>query len=460
MRAQLQEHRGFSSLMFHLSLVTPFLLTACGGGSNSAAAPSTSMISMSVTVAPATATLPTGGSQSFSAMVAGSSNTAVSWSIAEGASGGTIDNNGLYTAPQASGTYHVLATSQADTSKSAMATVTVSLRLRSMTAARAAHSATLLNDGKVLIAGGFGDGFRQLASAELYDPSSGAFIPTGDMTTARARHTATLLANGKVLIAGGVIDTQQGTYLVSAEIYDPTTGTFSPTGNLISGGWSRSTLLPDGRAFIAEDGNAELYDPASGTFALTGAYASPTSLADTVTLLPSGQVLVAAGCGATCDVNGATEVFDPKTGAFSLTGPRSPPGWPSTATLLMNGTVLFVEADDSAFPDQAELYDPTSGTFTQIGRTHSVHEFSTATRLPDLTVLIAGGQLPGGNGSTAVELYDPATRTFANAANLILGRHEHTATLLPDGTVLIAGGYSIWAWPNVKPSGSAEIYKE
>jgi hypothetical protein len=273
------------------------------------------------------------------------------------------------------------------------------------------------------------------------------------MTTARARHTATLLADGKVLIAGGVIDTQLGTYRVSAEVYDPSTGAFAATGNMISSGIIYSTLLPDGRVLVGDDGNAEVYNPRTGTFALTGPYADGL-LGDMPTLLPNGRVLV-----------GATELFDPKTGTFSATGTRlpagagTPDGWPATATSLVNGTVLFVEGNEGGFPDEADIYDPVVGTFTYIGRTHHVHEFSTATRMPDGRVLIAGGQLPGGNGSTSVELYDPATGKFSNAADLITGRHEHTATLLPDGTVLIAGGYNTWTWPNVKPTASAEIHK-
>jgi hypothetical protein len=123
--------------------------------------------------------------------------------------------------------------------------------------------------------------------------------------------------------------------------------------------------------------------------------------------------------------------------------------------LLINGTVLFVEGNDSALPDDAEVYDPISGVFTHIGFTSDVHEFSAAVRLPDGTVLIAGGQVAGGNGNPSAELYVPATSMFNSAGNMITGRHEHTATLLPDGTVLLAGGYSIWP----APTSSAEIYK-
>jgi hypothetical protein len=116
---------------------------------------------------------------------------------------------------------------------------------------------------------------------------------------------------------------------------------------------------------------------------------------------------------------------------------------------------LFVEGNDSALPDDAEVYDPASGAFTYIGHSSSIHEFSSATRLADGSVLIAGGQLAGGNGSVAVEIYEPAAGTFAWGASLTVGRHEHTATLLADGTVLIAGGFSVWP----QPTSSAEIYK-
>ena len=172
-----------------------------------------------------------------------------------------------------------------------------------MITARADHTATLLGNGKVLIAGGEGDGFQDLASAELYDPSTRTFAPTGSMITPRYAHSATLLADGRVLIAGGRQDGTRGTSVFTAEIYDPSTGAFTATGDLTSIGGEVyalpggvTTLLPDGRVFVAATNNAEIYDPQSGTFTPTGPYADLSdAYGTTVTLLTNGKVLV-TGC--------------------------------------------------------------------------------------------------------------------------------------------------------------------
>jgi hypothetical protein len=330
-----------------------------------------------------------------------------------------------------------------------------------MITARAAQTATLLPNGKVLIAGGEGDGFQPLASAELYDPSTGMFTPTGSMTTVRTNHTATLLSNGKVLIAGGTDSLKTYEPLTSAELYDPSTGMFTPSGNMTTAqtaGYAltlQATLLQDGRVFVAGDTNAEIYDPASGTFAPTGAYVDATTVGwTTVTLLGDGRILL-TGCRGQCTV-GATELFDPKSGTFSRTGPMKGWGNENTATLLMDGRVLVVgNVENDGSPGDAEVYDPAAGTFMFIGNTIAPHEFAAAVRFADGTVLITGGQLPGGNGSAGNDVYLPATGTFASGGNMTTPRHSHTATLLPDGTVLIAGGFS--GWPT--PTSSAEIFR-
>jgi Galactose oxidase, central domain len=337
---------------------------------------------------------------------------------------------------------------------------------KTMTAARADHSATLLSDGRVLIVGGYGiNPFAALASAELYDPSTGTFTPTGTMHTARAGHTATRLADGRVLIAGGQQPNPNALqFVTSAEIYDPATEMFTTTGNMIAGGFTWSAAeLQDGRVFIAEDGNAEIYDPATGKFALAASYGSGWVLLDRAALLSNGKVLV-VGCAAQCYPPYVSAVYDPKNDTFTATGPWAGSSALSTATLLGDGTVLYVEGNDSDLPDDAEIYDPSVGTFTAVGHTINPHEFSTATRLGNGTVLIAGGQLLSGGGSQAVEIYSPVSRTFVSAVGLIVGRASHTATLLADGSVLMIGGYSVWlgqppagGWR--QPTASAERYQ-
>jgi hypothetical protein len=326
-----------------------------------------------------------------------------------------------------------------------------------MIMARAAHTATVLFNGKILIAGGYQQVLPDLAlaSAELYDPSAGTFAPTGAMTAARAGHTATLLTDGRVLIAGGYGP------LASAELYDPSTGTFTATGGMITPAFpNTATLLGNGKVLIAGYPTAELYDPASGTFALTGAYAGSYTgplYIDTTTLLLDGRVLI-TGCDCRSKSAPVTELYDPATGTFSPAGTMSGTAswWEdvNTATLLRDGTVLVVGSDELDLPADAEVYNPSTGKFTGIGNTAAPQEFSTATLLPDVTVFIASIQIAGGNGIASAELYAPATGTFYAAGNMTTGRHSHTATLLRDGTVLIAGGFS--GWP--APTSSAELY--
>jgi Galactose oxidase, central domain len=333
----------------------------------------------------------------------------------------------------------------------------------SMTTARAEHTATLLRDGRVLIAGGYDAGLHPLASAELYDPIAGTFTRTGDMTEARASHTATLLANGNVLIAGGHTAYPYGwsTALDSAEIYDPSTETFTATGKMNSrccgGGWV-STLLPDGRVFIANNDNAEIYDPGSGSFTLTGAYeGGPIYWVDATALLPDGKVLV-VGVLNPVGTAGTSQLFDPTISTFSSTGLRACIECVSTATVLLDGEVLFIEPGWNNMSDQAEIYNEGSGTFVYLGGTLDSQSGPVATRLDDGTVLLTGGELPGTVnpvGNPAVERYVPASGKFVPAASLSTGRYDHTATLLPDGTVLIVGGYSAWQ----QPTASTEIYK-
>ena len=243
--------------------------------------------------------------------------------------------------------------------------------IESMATSRSFHTATLLLDGRVLIAGGAA---AAAFTTELYDPVKQTFTPAGNMTTGRSGHTATLLPDGRVLIVGG-------DSIGSAELYDPSTGSFTATGSLLTARQGfNATLLKNGKVLITGGlagstasgdviGDAELYNPSNGVFTTAGAYAgslasllvSISGFASTSTLLADGTVLLATAPSA--------QAYDPASGAFSLRGAMVingqfsvPPFVDRTANLLLNGRVLTAGGynDAAGRLSEAELYDPAS----------------------------------------------------------------------------------------------------
>jgi Galactose oxidase, central domain/Kelch motif len=238
-----------------------------------------------------------------------------------------------------------------------------------MSTARASHTATLLRNGKVLVAGGQNVA-GLLSSAELYDPAARAWTATGSLATRREFHTATLLPSGKVLVAGG----DNGTILLStAELYDPATGSWAATGSLATGrDLHTATLLPSGKVLVAGGlgfgipdptilSSAELYDPATGSWTATGSLAITRDY-HTATLLPSGEVLVAGGFQGTSYPT-STELYDPSAGTWTPTGSLNSPRYEHTATLLRSGKVLVAGGynDNSYFLTSTELYNQGLG---------------------------------------------------------------------------------------------------
>lgn len=323
-----------------------------------------------------------------------------------------------------------------------------------MTISRDFQSATLLNIGQVLVAGG-GNNIPingALSSAEIYDPIAKTFTATGNMTVPRLYATATLLSNGMVLISGGIGGMNFSSTFATAELYNPAQGTFTLTGNMsVARANHTATILNDGKVLIAGGGgaavfsglsSAEIYDPATGTFSVTGSM-NAARQGQTATLLNNGAVLIAGGINS--NPLASAELYDPIKGTFTVTGSMTVARWGHTATLLNNGMVLIVggESDNQGLAS-AELYDPTTGMFTLTGTVGPklVGLFTpTATLLDSGEVLIAGGKSEPNPFATAVAyLYDPVSGTFSIAGVLNTARNNQAATRLADGTVLISGG--------------------
>ena len=277
------------------------------------------------------------------------------------------------------------------------------------------------------------------------------FIPTGSLIGSDAA-TATLLPNGKVLVIGIAGD---------AELYNPTTGTFTATGSLlvpVDGDAItalNAVLLANGKVLVvggisgfnpnevmAIPAPAELYDPATGTFTLTG---TPNigRFEFTATLLKNGMVLVAGGHDEFFDILNSTELYNPATGTFTYTGDMYY-SEESSATLLNNGMVLIVGGLDSDLvvpcSNAANLYNPATGTFTGTGIMNVRRCNPTMTPLNNGMVLIAGGGADEEDQELelAAELYDPTAGTFTRIGSL--NSDAYTATLLNDGTVLLTEG--------------------
>jgi hypothetical protein len=321
-----------------------------------------------------------------------------------------------------------------------------------MAATRQAHTATLLTNGLVLVAGGAGltnvpPFFVFNSSAEIFDPATGHWRTTGSMTTARSSHTATLLTDGQVLVAGG---DRGNSALSSAEIYDPATGLWAATGPMIiSRAFHQATLLTNGEVLVMGGQNnagtvqdSEVYDPITRSWTLAGSLSTARSQ-HTATLLTNGPVLLAGGEGDLSNPLSSAELYDPATRAWTTTNAMTTNRFQHTATLLSNGQVLVAAGGSRNLNvvslSSAELYDPATGRWKETGGLNSARISHTASLLNNGQVLVAGGQDNSGFLSSA-ELYDPTTAMWTVTASLNSARNVHTATTLPNGQVMVAGG--------------------
>jgi hypothetical protein len=371
--------------------------------------------------------------------------------------------------PNVTTTYTLTVTNAAMVTVSDSVTVTVqaagmfSLTTGTPMASRIQHSATLLKtentngDGHVLIAGGRGGG-ATLNSAELYNPVSGLFTATASvMNSIRRGHTATLLANGKVLIAGGDNTASGNTGTTNtAELYDPVAKTFTSTGSMNIGHYQHTaTLLANGNVLIIGgftggpgkitiSNRVEVYNPTTGQFSNFANNLKVARSEHRATVLDNGQILITGGSSPSDSIGGSdvasVELFDPSNSTFTLIDAMSEPRSAHSAVKLTDGTVLVQNGSS------AEVYDPTKNIFNATGNPiqSPFAPDAAAALLPNGKILIVGFSAD----SKDAQLYNSVTNEFSLTANAM--REQHfipTVTRLHNDEVLIFG------------NGSAELYK-
>jgi hypothetical protein len=337
-----------------------------------------------------------------------------------------------------------------------------------------------LADGRVLVIGGCeATGGLPVGSSEIYDPATRKFSVTGSLSVEREFETATLLEDGRVLVAAGEpvdVRTPQNGPRPTAELYDPKTGRFTPAGNMVDARQDGAMVrLGDGKVLIVggdAPSTAELYDPATGRFTATGPMAAPMPAFAHGVLLQDGRAIFIGS-----DKTGMTtilEIYDPAAGTFSLAGSLTVNRADFMgAALLPDGKVLIAGSDPNSTVD---IFDPQTATLAPGPKMARPLDVFTCTSLADGRVLFlgtvigekqpkyglvprAGGELfdrrePTGQARVRLfgtiagpfnitgEIFDPRTSQFTYLGHLNVQRTEFGADLLLDGRVLIVGGAS------------------
>ena len=314
--------------------------------------------------------------------------------------------------------------------------------------ARAAHTATTLPAGQVLVVGGMADGGGSLSSVELFDPASNSVQEVGNLTARRAGHTASLLDDGRVLVAGGY----SGEYLGSVEVFDPPTKRFRSAGSLeVARSGHTATLLSDGRILFAGGvgrdwtflRSVELFDPKTGRSELVGSMSVPRE-SHSATLLADGRVLIVgghAGRRPNQHVHAAAEIFSPRTQRFEAAGSLVTARHKHDAVKLTDGRVLIIggaDGSDRVHYASTEIYNPSTATFGP-GPAMSHRRY----KIAGTSVLLPRGDVLVTAGAPVAELLDVQSWTFRELQGRLPAAYRFAAAaLLREGDVFVAGGYS------------------
>ena len=309
---------------------------------------------------------------------------------------------------------------------------------------RNTHAATLLASGKVLVSGGVGPNTGLLSTAELFDATTASWSPAAPMLQFHQWHTATLLQNGRLLVAAG--NMQPG-----AELYDPATNTWSATGPLIGSRYFHAAVrLRNGKVLILGGYNytvyppgplasAEIYDPTSNSWSLAAPMLEPRDV-PRAALLADGRVLVAGGFGVAQPLASA-EIYDPGSNTWSAAAPLNQARVYHSLSTLADGRVLCAAGLNGGFLNSVELYAPASNTWSAVAPMLQPRALHSATVLADGSVLAVGGN--DTTLSILAERYDPAANVWRPTSPMNSRIDLNTAVRLDDGRVLAIGAYDI-----------------
>jgi hypothetical protein len=323
-----------------------------------------------------------------------------------------------------------------------------------MVVARRGHTATKLKNGTVLLAGGAATG-GSLKSAELFDPKTDTFAATGSMMDGRAEHVSVLLDDGRAVLAGG---TSGSGALASTEAYE--TGAFKRVGDLhLQRRQAAMTLLGSGELLIAGgiDGtdkvtdSAETFDPKMVAWTLAPAMSSKRVGHYLTTLANNGSGLAVAGITTLTVADlASSEIYAASTRKWAATALLSEARYAFGGATLSDGRVLVASgysATKAACTEGAEIYDPNARTWSKAGTLETARTEHTLTALAGSNAVAVGGLVRDGARAItsylkSAEIYDSKSNAWSKLADLKEARVAHTATLLDDGRVLVAGGDS------------------
>lgn len=318
-----------------------------------------------------------------------------------------------------------------------------------MVESRRGHSATLLANGKLLIAGGESD--SSSISAELYDPATGTWSSAGVIPNRHAGHATAVLQDGRVLIAGGV---GSGPAVGFVEIYNPVTNQWSAARSMsLEVHGLTATTLQNGKVLVTGGNgglgpiytNTSQYDPATNTWSAAAPLGSARAY-HTATLLADGKVLVAGGfksigTAAQTEIAATAELYDPAANSWTPLASMSHARYGHRATLLADGRLLVTGGFDATNVQGAEIYDPASNSWSPAGTMLHPRLWNSAVLLSNGNVMVAGGLIDAsGEATDSVEIYDTLTNSWSAGAAMSMPRASHTATRLGNNAVLIVGG--------------------